>query len=133
MCMTQTLVEKGNQNEKLTEMVTFFKNKLINENCFHTTFGAQKIQGNGLKPLQNNKDLTIGFVKDQIDEDEFYLEIVSKDKNPKTGAQDRVRIAVDDIDEIEHVEGTLQFYVHYQGSNKKNAIGSFLQRKINKK
>ena len=57
--------------------------------------------------------MTIGFVKDQIDEEEFYLEFLSKDKNPKTGDKDRVRIAVDDIDEIEHVEGTLKFYVHY--------------------
>ena len=57
--------------------------------------------------------MTIGFVKDQIDEEEFYLEFISKDKNQKTGDKDRVRIAVDDIDEIEHVEGTLKFYVHY--------------------
>jgi len=100
-------VEKGNQNEKLTEMVTYFKNKLIVENCFHTSYAAQKISGSGMKPLSNGKEMTIGFVKDQLDEEEFYLEITSKEKNAKTGDKDRVRIAVDDIDEIEHVEGTL--------------------------
>ena len=108
-------MEKGEENEKLTEMVTYFKNRLIVENCFHTTFGVQKINGSGLQPLKNNTDLTLGFVRDQHDEEEFYLEITSKDKNQKTNKKDSVRIPVDDIDEIEHVEGTIQFYIHYQG------------------
>ena len=59
-----------------------------------------------MQPIRNNADLTIGFVRDQLDEDEFYLEIVMKDKNPKTGNKDILRIPVDDIEEIEHVEGT---------------------------
>lgn len=50
--------------------------------------------------------MTIGFVRDKNDEDEFYLEIVMKAKNTKTGNKDIMRIPVDDIDEIEHVEGT---------------------------
>ena len=29
-------------------------------------------------PIKNNQDITIGFVRDQNDEDEFYLEIVTK-------------------------------------------------------
>ena len=37
------LLERGKENEKLAEMVCFFKNRLITENCFHTTFSAQKL------------------------------------------------------------------------------------------
>jgi len=59
-----------------------------------------------MNPIKNNADLTVGFVRDQNDEDEFYLEIIMKAKNPKTGMKDILRIPVDDIDEIEHVEGT---------------------------
>jgi hypothetical protein len=57
-------------------------------------------------PIKNNADITIGFVRDQNDDDEYYLEIVMKEKNSKTGNKDILRIPVDDIDEIEHVEGT---------------------------
>ncbi len=85
-------MEKGNENENLTEMVTFFKNRIMNEDCFHTTYGAQKIDGKGLQPIKNNSDLTIGFVRDQDDEDEFYMEITGKEKNSKTGKKDSVRI-----------------------------------------
>ena len=56
-----------------------------------------------MAPIKNNQDLTLGFVRDKDDEDEFYLEIVSKAKNPKTGTKDILRIPVDDIDEVEHV------------------------------
>lgn len=75
----------------------------------------------------------MGFIKDPNDEEEFYLEITTKEKNPKTGKKDSIRIAVDDIDEIEHIEGTLKFYIHYQGNSKKGAIGGFIKRKISKK
>lgn len=91
-----------------------------------------------MNPIKNNHDLTIGFVRDQFDEDEFFLEIVMKDKNAKTGNKDILRIAVDDIDEIEHVEGTLQFYLHYQariGADdvQSSSISGFLKRKITKR
>ena len=46
--LATTLMEKGKENDKLTEMVSEFKNRLIVENCFHITFGVQKISGNGL-------------------------------------------------------------------------------------
>lgn len=39
----KTIIERGQENEKLAEMVCFFKNRLITENCFHTTFSAQKL------------------------------------------------------------------------------------------
>jgi hypothetical protein len=104
---------KGEENENLTEMVTYFKNRIMTENCFHTTFGAQKLEGNGMQPIKNNTDLTIGFVRDQHDEEEFYMEITAKEKNQKTGKKETLRIPVDDIDEIEHIDGTLKFYIHY--------------------
>lgn len=87
-------------------------------------------------PIKNNQDLTIGFVRDQNDEDEFYLEIVMKAKNPKTGNKEILRIAVDDIDEIEHVEGTYQFYIHYQAKVADDAASSitgFIKKKIGSK
>ena len=87
-------------------------------------------------PLKNHQELTLGFVRDQIDQDEFYLEIQSKMKNPKTGERDVFRLAVDDIDEFEHVEGTLQFYIHYRASTQQQEAGTsitgFLKRKIKK-
>ena len=79
--LSNTLMEKGQENENLTEMVTFFKNKILVENCFHTTFGAQKLEGNGMQPIKNNSELTIGFIRDQHDEEEFYMEIATKENN----------------------------------------------------
>ena len=66
-----------------------------------------------MAPIKNNAEITLGFVRDQNDEDEFLFEVMSKAKNPKTGSKDIVHIPVDDILEIEHIEGTLQFYLHY--------------------
>ena len=31
-----TLMEKGQENENLTEMVTYFKNRIMTESCFNT-------------------------------------------------------------------------------------------------
>lgn len=57
-----------------------------------------------------------------------------KAKNPKTGMKDILRIPIDEIDEIEHVEGTLQFYLHYQArvgaSDSSASISGYLKRKI---
>ena len=62
--------------------------------------------------FKKNDELTIGFVRNPNDEEEFRLEIQSKSKN-KSGEKEVVSIAIDDVDEIEHIPGTLQFYVHY--------------------
>jgi uncharacterized protein YdeI (YjbR/CyaY-like superfamily) len=51
--------------------------------------------------------VTIGFIRDTTDEDEYFLVITPKRGEPS-------RIPVEDIDEIEHIEETLEFYVHYQ-------------------
>ena len=127
------MLQGQKENARLSEMVTTFKHKLIVENCFHQNFAALKVSGNSMHPLKNNQDLTIGFIRDQNDEDEFYLEIIMKAKNPKTGMKDILRIPVDDIDEIEHIEGTLQFYLHYQakvGTSESASISGFPKRKI---
>ena len=88
-------------------MVMNFKQKLILENCFHVNYAAQKVGGLAFPQLKIGKDLTIGFIRNQGDDEEFFLEIKTKEKNPKTGEIDQIRISVNDIDDIEHVEGTL--------------------------
>ena len=88
-------------------MVNVFKNRIIIENTFETQYGVQKSGGSSMKMFEIGQELTIGFIRDKEDEDEFYLQIKSKSKN------DSIKIKVDDIDEIEHVEGTLKFYIHY--------------------
>mmetsp|Transcript_1311 Transcript_1311/g.1673 ORF Transcript_1311/g.1673 Transcript_1311/m.1673 type:complete len:93 (+) Transcript_1311:1141-1419(+) len=89
-------------------MVDMFKHKLVIENSFNLTYGGQKIKG-ALPLIKTNHDLIIGFVRDQEDAEEFYLQITPKGDPSRT-----VRIPTADIDEIEHVEGTFQFFVHYQ-------------------
>jgi hypothetical protein len=56
--------------------------------------------------IKNGSEITFGFTRDSNDEDEFYLEITSKTPG-KNGEKETIKISVDDIDEIEHVEGTL--------------------------
>ena len=41
-------------------------------------------------PIRNNEDLTIGFVRDPNDDEEYFIEIKMKAKNPKTGVQDSI-------------------------------------------
>lgn len=111
--ISETMKIVSKEKDRLSEMVSYFKNKLIVENCFHQVFAAQKIGGQSIQKIKSGSELTIGFVRDQNDEDEFFLEMITKGRN-KSGEQETVRIAVDDIDEIEHVQGSLQFYIHYQ-------------------
>lgn len=42
------------ENDRLTDMVNSFKQKLIVENCFHTNFAAQKVGGQQMHPIKNN-------------------------------------------------------------------------------
>jgi hypothetical protein len=51
--------------------------------------------------------LVIGFVREKADDREFFFEIRSKDKNSKSGEIDQIRIPVCDIDDIEHLDGSL--------------------------
>ena len=66
-------------------MVIQFKNKLMIENCFHVNFAAQKVGGTAFAYLKIGKDLTIGFIRDHADDNEFFLEIKTKEKNSKSG------------------------------------------------
>ena len=75
----------------------------------------------GSDQIKNGSEITLGFTRDSQDEEEFYLELTSK--SAKNGEKETIRIPVDDIDEIEHIEGTLQFYVHYQSSSQNGTIG----------
>ena len=61
-----------------------------------------------MKQFSVGDDVTLGFIRDQEDQEEFFLVI----KSAKTN--ESLRIMVDDIDEIEHVQGTLKFFIHYQ-------------------
>lgn len=87
-------------------MVSFFKNKLIVESCFNQSFAVVKVGGTSMPKFKKNDELTIGFIKDPNDEDEFRLEIKSKSNN-KQGEKDAISIPIDDVDEIEHIPGTL--------------------------
>ena len=60
----------------------------------------------------NIEEVTISFMRDTTFEEEFFMVIEQKEFN-QYGMKDKILIAVDDIDEIEHTEG-LQFLVHYQ-------------------
>jgi len=40
--LSDSIIQSGNENAKLAEMVAIFKNRLMVENCFHTKFGASK-------------------------------------------------------------------------------------------
>lgn len=42
--LSQSLMQKAHEHEKMSEMVSQFKNKLIYENCFHQSYGAQKLK-----------------------------------------------------------------------------------------
>lgn len=97
-------------------MVVLFKQKLMIENCFHVNFSVQKVGGTAFPYFKIGKELIIGFVRDHADDNEFFFEIKSKEKNTKSGEIDQIRIPVCDIDDIEHEDGTLQFYLHFRAT-----------------
>lgn len=105
--LSNNLMEKAKEHEKMSEMVSMFKNKLMMENCFHVQYGAKRILQGGMLNFKNAKDeeVTLAFLRDRTFEEEFFLVIESKDFNPNTGCKDKRLIAVDDIDEIEHTDG----------------------------
>lgn len=88
----------------MSEMINQFKNKLIFENCFHVTYSTKKIKV-GLHFTNKTEEVTIGFMRDRTFDEEFFLVVESKVFNPKTGMKDKKLIAVDDIDEIAHLDG----------------------------
>ena len=127
-----TIMNSGKENERLAEMVSQLKNKLIIENVFHTSYAAVLRSSTGstvFAGFKTNCDCLLGFVQDHEEEDEFFLEI-----QQKSDPENIHRIAVDDIDEIEHVEGTLKFYIHFQRkidrTSSSGGLGSMLKKKI---
>lgn len=91
-------MQSGNENQRLAEMVSYFKNKLILENCFSLTFAVTKQDGSSFSYFKQGQQLSIGFIRDRDDEDEFFLSIESKLENSKTGKKDQEKIYIDDID-----------------------------------
>ena len=79
-------------------MVSYFKNKLILENCFSLTFAVTKQEGSSFSCFKQGQELSMGFIRDRDDQDEFFLIIESKFENIKTGKKDQEKIYVDDID-----------------------------------
>ena len=128
--LSDQLVDKAKDNAKLSENLKDIKYKILLEQCFQQNFAAVKCAGSNIGPIRNNLELTIGFVHNRTEEDEFYLEIEMKAENAKTGEKDSVLIPMEDVDEIEHVEGTFQFYIHYRASDSREAAGisAFIKR-----
>lgn len=78
--LSKSLMEKGMEHEKMSEMVNQFKNKLILENCFHTNFGSRRCIKS--MPLKKTWDeVTLGFMRDRTFEEEFFLVIEAKEFN----------------------------------------------------
>ena len=104
-----SMMAGGKENERLAEMVSQLKNKLVTETVFHTSFVATlKSSSTTFSGIKTNHEVLLSFLRDPEEEEEFFLEVTSK-------KDDEIyhRIPVDNIDEIEHVEGTLKLYLHY--------------------
>ena len=83
----KSLLEKANEHEKMSEMFNLFKNKLIQENCFHVNYGAKKLKQTnsvlkGGQSISVVQEVTVGFMRDRTFEEEFFLVIESKNFNP---------------------------------------------------
>lgn len=82
---------------------------MLAENCFNIKYAAFKVKST---VFGQQEEVIIGFIRDRTFEEEFFLVIENKDFNQKTGSKNKKMIAVDDVEEIEHTEGT-QFEIHY--------------------
>lgn len=100
--LSQSLMQKAQEHEKMSEMLSQFKNRLIYENCFHVNYGARLVKKTVM--IKSFDEVTISFLRDQSFEEEFFCVIENKDFNPKTGVKDKRLIAVDDIDCFVHVK-----------------------------
>lgn len=110
-------MEKAREHEKMSEMLSNFKNQLMAENCFQVVYGAFRLKSS---KFGQGEEVTIGFMRDRSFEEEFFLVIESKYFNQKTGHKDKKLIPVDDVEEIEHVEG-IKFEIHYVEDPSKSA------------
>ena len=120
--LTNNLMTKGKEYSRLLEMHTSFKNKLMRDSCFHRSYAAKfvvktaKANSLGLVGLSMGNNLhaevTIGFIRDKSLDEEYFLEIETKEFNSITCQRDKRLVPVEDILEIEHTEGT-QFVIRY--------------------
>ena len=105
-------------------MVSSLKNRLVTETVFHTSFAATLKTSSGqttFSGIKANHEVLLSFLRDPEEEEEFFLEVSSKKDDELY-----YRIPVDNIDEMEHVEGTLKFYLHFQrriDDDKKDIVG----------
>ena len=100
------------------------------ETVFHTSFAATLRSSSGstsFTGFKANSECLISFLRDPEVEEEFFLEVSSK-KDPDL----TIQIHVDSIDELEHVEGTLKFYIHYQRrvESDSGGLGSIIRKSI---
>lgn len=75
------------------------------------TYSARKVKA-GLNIMNKKEEVTISFLRDKSFDEEFFFVVESREFNPKTGCKDKKLIAIDDIDEIVHVEG-FQFQIFF--------------------
>jgi len=116
--LSQSLMQKALAHQQMSEKYNQFKNKLMQENCFHVNFLATHLAKNLL--VEQATEVTIGFIRDKSFEEEFFMVIECKEFNTKTCQKDRQLVAVEDVLEIEHTDG-LRFQIHYvagRGSGK---------------
>ena len=91
--MGDNIVKKGEQNRKLSESVTNFKNQLIMEQLFEQRFTVSHVG------TISSAEVIFKFTHDKSEDGEFFLEITSaSSKSDITTAR---RICIIDIDEIE--------------------------------
>ena len=90
-----SLMEKAKEHEQMSEMFSHFKSKLIQENCFHVTYGAKRHLavsiGNKLrKKAQQYDEVTLAFMRDRTFEEEFFIVSII----PKTNREKRMETPV---------------------------------------
>lgn len=87
-----------------------------------------KTSGSNSFGFPTNADVLFSFTRDVDSEDEFFLIITDKTRDEPF----RIRIAVQDIDGMEHCEGSLKFLLHYQRLKDTSGPGLFKGKLIKK-
>jgi len=90
--MQTTLIQKGEQNQRLQETVNTIKNQLLNDKIFDQKFSAIQIT------TLASYETTFKYVRDRSEDGEFFLEIATGDSST---SKVRKRICVIDIESID--------------------------------
>ena len=118
--LSQTVMSGAKENERLAEMLSTLKNKMMNEMIFDKQLHATiKTSGVSSLGISLNSDVTFSFVREVDTEEEYFLKIIEK------GKDEPVKIPVNDIDGMEHCEGSLKFFLHYQSKKPKSQLKQF--------